>query len=113
MKEPHDSPAAVYAHMLPGLTASARQCGYALAVHGSMQRDLDLIAVPWVDDVTSAEALVEVLLATSGGRLIARPGWEADGSTRSHGRRVWSIYLGGRPYIDLSVMPRIEKEHPL
>ena len=26
----------------------AREMGYALALHGSMNRDMDLIAVPWV-----------------------------------------------------------------
>lgn len=31
---------------LPGMQLAARGCGYALAVHGSLARDIDLIAVP-------------------------------------------------------------------
>ena len=40
--------AAVYAAALyPDLAEIAREHGYALAVHGSLARDFDLIAVPW------------------------------------------------------------------
>lgn len=28
----------------------ARGCGYAIGLHGSMKRDVDLIAVPWTDE---------------------------------------------------------------
>lgn len=50
--------ASIYAWMVPRLTEVARDCGYALGVHGSMHRDLDLIAVPWVDEAKSADDLI-------------------------------------------------------
>jgi len=34
---------------------SPRDCGYAIAPHGSLARDLDVIAVPWTEDAVSAE----------------------------------------------------------
>lgn len=37
----------VYACILENLRRIAANCGYALAVHGSLVRDLDLIAVRW------------------------------------------------------------------
>lgn len=69
-----------YVSLLPALTRAAKSNGYALAVHGSMRRDLDLVAVPW-------------------------PGTQ-DPAQKPHGRLAWAIHLGGGPYIDLSVMPR-------
>lgn len=54
--KPPPSPAAVYAHLYPSLVVDARELGYALALHGSMARDLDLVAIPWTDDAASARA---------------------------------------------------------
>lgn len=105
----------VFAAMLPGLQQTARECGYALAVHGSMQTDLDLVAVPWHDEATDAEALVEALRVHIDGVIYEYqdPTFEKNGATRSHGRRVWSIHTrecvtGTEPYLDISVMPRLE-----
>lgn len=40
-------PPPLYAVMYPALVAIARKYGYALAIHGTMTRDFDLVAVPW------------------------------------------------------------------
>lgn len=100
---------------LPGYFAIYYQClakralelGYALAVHGTMARDLDLIAVPWFDWSVSNEAFVEAIREHVSGEIVEHPSpdVERQGGLRPHGRRVWSIQLGGGPYIDLSVMP--------
>jgi len=43
------SRAPIYAACVyPELAELCRDCGYALAVHGSLARDFDLIAIPWV-----------------------------------------------------------------
>lgn len=52
---------AFYRSILPKLREAARACGYALGVHGSMRRDLDLIAAPWVADHADKEALARAL----------------------------------------------------
>jgi hypothetical protein len=90
-----------YLWTLPGLVEVARSCGYALAVHGSMKRDLDLVAIPWTDRAVSAEQLVEALRSQAGGAVPNGP------TEKPHGRRAWSILLGGGPYLDVSVMPRV------
>jgi len=80
----------------------AREHGYALAVHGSMQRDLDLLAAPWVDDVSDAEVLIAALHERV--QWIVEGG--VDGPTEQpHGRRSWAITLYGGPYLDVSIMP--------
>ena len=39
----------------------ARPMGWAIGVHGSMKRDIDLIAVPWVDDAKGAWEVFEAI----------------------------------------------------
>lgn len=94
--------------MIPTLQRIAREHGYALGIHGSMARDLDLIAVPWVDNALAAEVLVEAVMKAVNGRFApADSGFERNPALRPHGRRAWSIYFAGLMfYIDLSIMPR-------
>lgn len=103
-------PAAAFAGVYPMLAEDVRALGYALAVHGSMARDLDLVAVPWTEDAAEPEAVAEAIRAAIDGWVDGDP--EA-GETRAHGRRCWMIWFHkgnslfpGAPYIDLSVMPR-------
>lgn len=94
-----------YQTLLPIIRWIAYNNGYAIGVHGSGQRDFDLIAVPWADEAVSADELVERLVEAVEG-VVERPP-----AAKPHGRRAWSIKLTGRclfyetPYIDLSVMP--------
>lgn len=73
--------------------------GYALAVHGSLHRDLDLIAVAWTEEADSPETLVEMLCQHEG--LIYSGHW----TDKPHGRRAISLRTRGwnKP-IDLSVI---------
>lgn len=103
---------AIYAALMGLIVGAARPLGYAVAVHGSLARDLDLIAVPWVSEAKSAEELVEAISAAIGG--VVAPAYRmGDGQNRNpsdkpHGRQAWTIILGGGAFVDLSVMPRVE-----
>lgn len=111
----HDS-YPLYKTMIDPLRARARELGYALAVHGTLKRDIDLIACPWtseaVDARTLAEALMEVAAAHNGGTAFLKPledngyFWGGCPGGKDHGRLCWTFHLGGGPYLDLSVMPR-------
>jgi hypothetical protein len=85
-----------YAGILHDIRRIAMEHGYALPVHGSMRRDLDVVAVPWYVKYAAPEQLVEAIRAWVGGHVTGPV-------QRPHGRRCWSIHLGGGPYIDLSV----------
>lgn len=114
--------ALVYAALLPELQRVAREHGYALAVHGSMATDLDLIAAPWTPEATDAETLAEAMREHLHGHF--PPASRKVGETwtivpnpedKPHGRRAWSIHCSPSEtpvhspcYIDLSVMPRLE-----
>jgi len=41
--------AAFYAVVYPTLRDVAKLHGYALAIHGTMTRDFDLVAIPWTE----------------------------------------------------------------
>lgn len=52
---------AFYLEVLPSIRAVARTLGYGIGVHGSMRRDLDLIAVPWVENHSAPDALAKAI----------------------------------------------------
>jgi hypothetical protein len=91
-----------YASILSDVRAAARECGYALAVHGSERRDFDLIAVPWVPDAKSEAELVKAVWIAACGHHHS----SVQPSVRPHGRRSYVMHIGTKAYIDLSVMPR-------
>lgn len=100
--------------LIPWITDAARPHGYAIAVHGSLRRDIDLVAAPWTDEAVDAQVLVDLIVhvvkARNGGVAMLLDNDRPMPCERPHGRLCWSIHLGGGPYIDLSVMPRIIKE---
>lgn len=100
----------IYAQILPRIREAAKGLGYAIAIHGSLARDLDLLAVPWVEEAATAEELIEIVREAVGGYVIGGPGISGeiaeDATEKPHGRRSWNICWGGRPFIDISVMPR-------
>lgn len=118
-KPARDGRACFYAVILPHAVRAARECGYALAVHGSLVEDLDLIAVPWVEEAVPAEELVARLLAAVGGfvpggvlpgfPLDVKPGIEAGRTAKPHGRMSWNIHWMGHVRIDLCVMPLVPR----
>jgi len=103
--------ALVYAAILPQLQEIAQDHGYALAVHGSMASDLDLIACPWTKDVSDPEVLINSLCEYLGGIFKFT---DTKAPTKlPHGRQRWQLFFNpdsrydiGAPYVDISVMPR-------
>ena len=108
--------ASCYVVVYQRLCERAKELGYALTLHGSLHRDLDIVAIPWTDDAASSRTLAYALLEASGGYMLpmeAEDAYHRMGcpDMKPHGRLVWSFYLGGKPYIDLSVMPRDPRIH--
>ena len=94
-------PVIAYACLYPRLAAVAREHGYALAMHGSLVADCDLIAVPWVNDAARGDDLAAALARRCGGWLVL-DSWP---ERRPAGIRKHVIHLGGGPYLDLAVIP--------
>jgi hypothetical protein len=94
-----------HAAILPRLVQIGVDCGYAIAAHGSLRRDLDIIAAPWIKSAVPAKELVELLAQAFGGKVSGEPG------RHPHGRLSFQIHLGelvqgpynSDSYIDISV----------
>jgi len=90
-----------YARVFTKARCIAWSEGYALAVHGSFTRDLDLLAVPWADHACDAEHLVDRIADACG----LKPNGHPPGD-KPHGRRAWTLLFpafGDPRFIDLSV----------
>lgn len=100
-----------FARLATPLQRKARRLGYALLVHGSLARDIDMVAIPWTEDAAAAEELVAALIKTArrhnDGVAFLAPGQKLP-VRKPHGRRCWSIFVQEEhgTYVDLSVMPR-------
>lgn len=94
--------APIYAAALyPELATIFIKYGYALAVHGSLKRDFDVIAIPWIKKpLKTPEEIVKEITTTFWIREIGKP------EIREHGRLIFTISIGhGECAIDLSFMP--------
>jgi hypothetical protein len=95
------TPAGFYSFIYHHLTKIAHEHGYALALHGSMTRDLDLVAVPWVEDAKEPTALVRAIREAVCGTIINEWNFEdcavkrdfskRNPSIKPHGRLSWTI----------------------
>lgn len=87
----------------------ARNQGYAIGVHGSRVRDLDLLAAPWMEDCAVTPLMLAEMIAEALPGVLHRVP-----EKKPHGRVGFLIYPRYRWgfdtwYIDLSVMPRRRK----
>lgn len=111
----------IFDKIIEPIRARAKELGYAIGVHGTLKRDIDLIACPWVtgavDAKTLAEAVRLVALEIHGAAYMIPPEntdphhIEGCPGAKAHGRLTWTFHMGGGPYIDLSVMPRQPCDH--
>lgn len=74
------------------------QLGWSLAVHGSLVRDIDLVAVPWTDDCEPQLAVFNAFL-NYGYVLFGQIAF------RAHGRMAATLSGPAAKVIDLSVFP--------
>jgi hypothetical protein len=106
--------------IFPALQEEARRCGYSLALHGSLKRDMDLVAIAWTCEAVDPDRLVEARAAIDGLFTV-----EGDGSPKlmPHGRLGWTLHFwpwgkewddgsSGR-YIDLSVIAPLRRRDAL
>jgi len=100
---------AFYLSILPKIKAAAHAEGYAIGVHGSLRRDLDLIAVPWVAKYSGEEQLARAVHKAACGIESQIYYWEL----KPHGRLATCFpvcfpedmeHVPSLGHIDLSVM---------
>lgn len=119
VKEPIPARAAAYVALYPMLLQIAKDHGYTLAVHGSLHRDFDLIAVPWIESASDALTLIramrrETRTVTAHEKSDRKWAKDCSPTEKPHGRRAYSLHVTNegmyRGYLDISVMPRIKRK---
>ncbi len=99
MREANFAP--VYCSLYPEFAEIARKHGYALAIHGSLAKDMDLVAIPWTDSASEPQAIVDAIVSEFS--ITQANGW----TTREHGRQVTTLVIAfGDCFVDLSFVPR-------
>jgi len=98
--------------ILPPMRRAAKDAGYAITVHGSLNRDIDLVAIPWTDFAWDMDALIMSLVGALRGVVGRAHCHDKAWVEKPHGRRAKTLlaWVGeNSANIDLSVMPKIEK----
>jgi len=110
MKEkPNPSYAPIYAaSMYPDLAGFFKKHGYALAVHGSLQRDFDLIAVPWIEEALDPDTVIKLLVEE-----FFCLKYTGEVGIKPHGRLVYTLVLnfGFGCFLDLGFISKRKVEN--
>lgn len=93
------------AGLYPKLAKIFREHGYALAVHGSVGTDFDLIAVPWVHEAGDpADVIEECQKKFAFRKDVCKPG------PKPHSRCAYKLHMSfGDCSLDISFTPRTGK----
>jgi len=106
-----DEMEAFFMSRLPAIREAARSCGYAIGLHGSLRRDFDLIAVPWVEDHADADTLARAVhLAACGLSTVYSWTQKPAGRIATSMAICWTddsmgFDTDGLGHLDLSIMP--------
>lgn len=112
--DPTPARAAAYVALYPMLQQIAKRHGYALAVHGSLHRDFDIVAIPWVEEASDPLALIKAMKKAT--KAVTHTDSadhyfkDCSPTQKPHGRVAYSLHFtnqgmhGG--YLDISVMPK-------
>ena len=107
----------LYAMYFQKLMEIAKEMGYNLLISGSMNRDLDLVAVPWIDKPKSEMKLIQAFDKYLTGNYLTKPEYYMY-KVLPGGRHAYVINLnrirdkdGVDPqyYIDISITPLLIK----
>jgi hypothetical protein len=101
-----DGRAVFYTMFYNDFRKAALECGYSLALHGSMANDMDLIAVPWVEDVQPVEELVKRISDCIGNTVWKDYHLKTIGM-KPHNRICYTLSIFSDWYIDLSIIKPI------
>lgn len=123
MSKPIQVKPGLYAMFYEHLKQIAQEYGYNLVIHGSLNRDLDLVAIPWVDNPRSEQDMIKEFQKHLTGITITKPDGNVEYSILPGGRHSFVIQLnrGNKHgewmrfedreyYLDISVTPLVNSK---
>lgn len=109
---------AFYAWYYERMKEICKSYGYNLLLHGSMNRDLDLVAIPWTSELGDVNEMLKEVTKFLGGSLETKEVL-GDAHFGPQGRlwyiinfqraEQWNEYKDAQWYVDISVIPSMEK----
>ena len=105
----------LYAYYLELLKDKAKEYGYNLLLNGSMNRDLDLVAVQWIDEPKDEFEMIQEFDKILTGRYCEQlehycysilPGKRKSYVININRGGHWNNYEDGQFYLDISVTPK-------
>ncbi len=99
-----------YKSIIPTIRKAAKDCGYAIGIHGSLRRDMDVIAIPWVAEHKDKDELAHAIQKAACGIVNESYKWESKPAGRFAvsfpvAWHDWHPVDPSTCHIDLSVMP--------
>lgn len=95
--------AAFYAAMWDDIRKCAMDCGWAVALHGSLNSDMDIMAMPWVQEACSFQCLITEIAKLFQGSYLAE-NFRITYGEKAWGRAVATIPIWEDFYLDISSM---------
>jgi hypothetical protein len=96
------------AGLYPALSDLFRRHGYALAIHGSVASDLDLIAVPWVEDAKDPAEVIAHVQKAYGSTFAERDKEPCVPQPKPLGRIAYKVHMSfGHCALDISFTPKV------
>ena len=119
-KKPIHAKPSLYAFYFEAIKEIGMRYGYNIVLHGSMNRDLDLIAIPWAEKIKPWRKMCDLIAELIGGDVLE------DSIKETHHGRIWCVininrdiqsqyqgrgrykfipYQDPQFYIDISIIP--------
>ncbi len=120
MEKPIKAKPHFYSVCLEGLQQISKDMGYNLLIHGSMNRDMDLVAIPWINEPKSHFELLDAFCEYLGLPLdrtfegvenymhSALPGGRDAYVINLNRGGKFNGYLDAQYYLDISITPLIK-----
>lgn len=98
-----------YAAMWEDIRQCAMDCGWAVALHGSLASDMDIMAMPWTERAVPFTRLVNKIMDLFEGNELAHL-YTITYNEKPFGRIVATIPIWGDFYLDISTMKGEDRE---
>jgi hypothetical protein len=114
MNKPIHARPSFYAYCFHDLKVIAKNFGYNLVLHGSLNRDLDLIAIPWQNEIKDDFSMIQSFDQFLNGSYSKQkenymfsilPGNRKSYVINLNRGGKWNNYRDQEYYIDISVTP--------
>ncbi len=94
---------AFFASMYEDIRKCAIDCGWAVALHGSLASDMDIMAMPWTESAAAFERLVQKVSKLFDGNPMSEL-YSISYNEKPHGRVVATIPIWEDFYLDISTI---------